>query len=123
MTFYEAAGNMYRNNFNSKDGGMCGFAWVTITGFNGYKIKGNTKMGRTMKMAGVKQNYRRSFEVWNPSNFPVQSIDILYEGALAYSKVLKRHGFEMALAMVAKFACIAQTVAYMSALFITRDNS
>ncbi len=91
---YEAAGNMYRNNFNSKDGGMCGFAWVTITGFDGYKIKGNTKMGRTMKMAGVKQNYRRSFEVWNPSNFPVQSIDILYEGALAYSKVLKRHGFE-----------------------------
>jgi len=29
----------------------------------------------------------------------------------------------MARAMVDRFACIAQTVAYMSALFITRDNS
>jgi hypothetical protein len=76
------------------DRDCCGFAWVNIWNFNGDKIKGNTKMGKMLKAAGLRQNYLKAFEIWNPAKLPVQSLNILEEGAEAAAKVFRRYGFD-----------------------------
>ncbi len=72
-----------------KDQYACGFAWVNIHG-----IKGNTKLGRAMKEAGVRQDYTKAFQLWNPSGLPVQNIDCKEAGAEACAKVLQKYGFQ-----------------------------
>lgn len=71
------------------DSGACGFAWVSI-----YGIKGNTKLGKKLKKIGVTQDYRRIFEMWNPSGLHVQSIQVLEVGAARAAKVLREFGFD-----------------------------
>ena len=44
-----------------EDNFPCGFAWVEIFG-----IKGNTKLGKKMKAAGLEKDYRGSYNIWNP---------------------------------------------------------
>ena len=82
---YEANGN--------NDWDACGFAWVNIWG-----VKGNTRLGRALKAAGVQQDYTRAFSIWNPGNYGGQSISIKEAGAQAYADVLKRYGFDKAYA-------------------------
>ena len=69
---YEAAMKFYYDKLGGKDQFACGFAWVNI-----YKIKGNTALGRAFKAAGVKQDYTRAFQIWNPSGLPFQNVDTL----------------------------------------------
>ena len=76
------------------DRDACGFAWVEIWNFAGDKIKGNTKMGKMLKAAGVRQNYLKAFEIWNPAKLGVQSVGILETGAEAAAQVLRRYGFD-----------------------------
>ena len=71
------------------DRDACGFAWTSI-----YKVKGNTKVGKMLKAAGVRQSYDRSFQLWNPAQLGVQSIGILEEGARAAAEVFRKYGFE-----------------------------
>ncbi len=72
------------------DRDACGFAWVNIWG-----VKGNTKLGKVFKAAGIRQDYTRAFQIWNPSGLGVQSVGILEAGAEAAAKVLKeRLGLE-----------------------------
>mgnify|MGYP003704362239 CR=1 FL=1 len=85
----EAASLFFQTKLGGRDQFACGFAWVDIHG-----IKGNTKMGRNMKAAGVRQSYTKAFQLWNPSGSPVQNIDTKEAGAQAYAEVFKRHGFE-----------------------------
>lgn len=73
--------------------GACGFAWVNIYEHNGTAIKGNTKLGKLLKTAGVRQDYTRAFQVWGGEWYNGQSIDIKEAGARAYADVLKRYGF------------------------------
>lgn len=68
--------------------GACGFSWCHIDG-----VKGNSKLGRKLKAAGVRQDYTRSFQVWNPGDYGGQNIEIKEAGAQAYAKVLKSYGF------------------------------
>jgi hypothetical protein len=75
------------------EGGCCGFAWVNI-----YGIKGNTKLGKLFKAAGVEQDYTRAFSIWNPSNYPTQDINIKDAGAIAAAKVFQKYGFNEAYA-------------------------
>ena len=89
---YRAA-DVYENDVMKGGWGACGFAWVNI-----YKIKGNTKIGRKLKAAGVEQSWDRSFQIWNPSGYPVQNIDTLEAGARAAAEVFKRYGFDKAYA-------------------------
>ena len=84
----------FQTKLNGRDQFACGFAWVQIWNFNGEKIKGNTKMGRLLKQAGIRQNYLKAFEIWNPSGLPVQNIDCKEVGAEAAAKVLRKYGFE-----------------------------
>ena len=54
----------YENKYFADGGwGACGFAWVDIFRFNDKPIKGNTKMGRALKAAGIEQNWQRTFSI------------------------------------------------------------
>ena len=66
----------------------CGFAWVNI-----YQVKGNTKLGKMLKAAGVKQDYTKAFQIWNPSGHGTQSMSVKEAGASAAAQVFTRHGF------------------------------
>ena len=86
----DAASKFFTETLNGKDGFPCGFAWVEILG-----VKGNTKLGRRLKQAGVKlDSYSKCFKIWNPSKFPAQNVDTLEQGALAAADVLKKYGFK-----------------------------
>jgi len=79
------------NALSAKHGdcwGACGFSWVHIHG-----VKGNSKLGRKLKAAEVRQDYTRTFQVWNPGGYGGQNIEIKEAGAQAYAKVLKSYGF------------------------------
>jgi len=71
------------------DRDACGFAWTSI-----YKVKGNTKLGKMLKAAGVRQSHDKSFQLRNPAGVGVQSIGILEEGARAAAEVFRQYGFE-----------------------------
>jgi len=85
---WAAADEFFRVKLGGVDQYACGFAWVNI-----YKVKGNTKLGRMLKAAGVRQDYTKAFQLWNPAGYPVQNIDTLEEGARAAAKVFEKYGF------------------------------
>jgi hypothetical protein len=86
---YKAAMEFFYDKLNGKDQYACGFAWVNI-----YGVKGNTKLGKTLKEAGVRQDYTKAFQIWNPSGMGVQNVDTLEAGAYAAAEVFKKYGFE-----------------------------
>jgi hypothetical protein len=94
------AAQEYVDNWTATTGGnqygepmYCGFAWVNIYKHNGQDIKGNTKVGRALKAAGVRQDYSRAFQIYNPAGWHGQSMDVKEAGASAAAKVLEAHGF------------------------------
>lgn len=86
---YEAAMRFFYDKLGGKDQYACGFAWTNI-----YGIKGNTKLGKMFKAAGVRQDYTKAFSIWNPSGMGVQNVDTLEEGARAAAEVFRKYGFE-----------------------------
>ena len=80
--------DFFYNQLKGEDKYACGFAWVEIRG-----IKGNSKLGRALKKAGVTQNYRRAFELLNPGNYRGQNIAAKEVGAVACANVLRSYGF------------------------------
>ena len=86
---YQAAMRFFYDKLGGRDQFACGFAWVNIHG-----VKGNTKLGRMLKAAGVRQDYTKAFQIWNPSGMPVQNVDTLEAGAEAAAKVFTKYGFE-----------------------------
>ena len=66
----------------------CGFAWVNIHG-----IKGNTKLGKRMKAAGLDKDYSGAYSIWNPSALGTQCMSTKEAGADACARVLKAYGF------------------------------
>ena len=86
---YLAANKFFKEKLGGVDQYSCGFAWTDIFG-----IKGNTKLGRVMKDAGLRKSYTGSFQIWNPAEMGVQNIDTLEAGAEAAAKVFERYGFK-----------------------------
>ena len=83
----EIAAEGYETKYFPNGGwGACGFAWVDIP------VKGNTKLGRALKAAGVSKHWRSGFQLWNPSKYPTQNVDTLEAGARAAAQVLKDAG-------------------------------
>ena len=82
------ARQFFQEKLNGVDQYACGFAWVNI-----YGVKGNTRLGKLLKQAGVKQDYTKAFSIWNPSELYVQNVDTLEAGAQAAADVFKRYGF------------------------------
>ena len=66
------------------DRGACGFAWVNV-----YGVRSNSKLGKWLQAAGFRKDYTGSLQLWNPSKFPTQSLNILEAGAEAYAQVLR----------------------------------
>jgi hypothetical protein len=85
---YLAADKFFKERLGGEDKYSCGFAWVDIFG-----IKGNTRLGRALKAAGVRKSYTGGFQIWNPSGYGCQNIDTLEEGARAAAKVFEKYGF------------------------------
>ncbi len=84
----KAADEFFQTKLGGQDQYACGFAWVNI-----YGVKGNTKLGRAMKAAGIRQDYSKAFSIWNPSEHPCQNIDTKEAGAYAAQKVFEKYGF------------------------------
>ena len=84
-----AADLYFQTKLNGQDAYACGFAWVNILG-----IKGNTKMGKRLKEAGVRQDYTKAFQIWNPSGHNAQNVDTKEAGAEAAAKVFQKYGFQ-----------------------------
>ena len=83
------AADEFENKYFPDGGwGACGFAWVNIWG-----IKGNTKLGRAMKAAGIEKDYKGAHSIWNPSKYPTQNVSTLEAGAQAAAQVFKDAGF------------------------------
>ena len=85
---YEAADAHEQEYYPDNGWGACGFAWVNIWG-----IKGNTKLGRAMKAAGISKDYSGAHSIWNPSKYPTQNVSTLEAGAQAAEQVFKDAGF------------------------------
>jgi len=84
-----AAADAHEKQYYPEGGwGACGFAWVNIWG-----IKGNTKLGRAMKAAGIEKDYSGAHSIWNPSKYPTQNVSTLEAGAQAAAQVFKDAGF------------------------------
>jgi len=89
MAARDAAELFFQTKLGGRDQYACGFAWVNIHG-----IKGNTKMGRVLKEAGIRQDYTKAFQLWNPSGHNCQNVDTKEAGAEACAKVLQKYGFQ-----------------------------
>ena len=85
---FRAADQFFKDKLGGVDQYACGFAWTDILG-----IKGNTKIGRYLKEAGLRKSYTGSLQLWNPSAMGVQNIDTLEAGAEAAAKVFEKYGF------------------------------
>lgn len=86
---FEAADRFFKERLGGRDQYACGFAWTNI-----YKVKGNTKLGKMLKAAGVRQDYTKAFQIWNPAGYGCQNVDTLEAGAEAAAKVFQKYGFE-----------------------------
>lgn len=90
---YAASDKYFKEQLNGIDQYACGFAWTNIYEYKGKKIKGNTKVGRALKAAGVQQEWDRTFQIWNPSQYGCQNVDTLEAGARAAADVFTKYGF------------------------------
>ncbi len=78
----------------------CGFAWVTV--YPKFAHKGTTKLGKAeraefntvMTQLGARLDWTgKAYQIYNPSGWPGQSMDVKEAGAHAAAAVLKSHGF------------------------------
>ena len=67
----------------------CGFAWVHI-------VNGRCKFVNDLKKESniLSKNWKKSYDVWNPSKHCTQSMDAKEVGASAYAKVLMDNGID-----------------------------
>ena len=85
----------FLDDWNEKTGGnqygepmYCGFASTKI-----YGVKGNTKLGKAFRAAGIEKDYSGAYSIWNPSEHRGQSMDVKEVGAQACAQVFKNYGF------------------------------
>lgn len=85
----DAAEKFFQEKLGGHDQYACGFAWVDI-----YGVKGNTKLGRAFKAAGLKKDWTgKAWQIWNPSGHYCQNVDTKEAGATAAAKVFQKYGF------------------------------
>ena len=73
----------------------CGFAWVTVYP----EHKGNTRAGKAERAVLTAMGFRKdwtgkAYELWNPTGYAGQSMDVKEVGAQAYAEVLRGAGFK-----------------------------
>lgn len=89
------AAALFLKKWNEDTGGnqygepmYCGFAWVDIFG-----VKGNTKLGKAFKAAGIEKAYNGAYQMYNPAKHGGQSMDVKEVGAQAAADVWRSYGF------------------------------
>lgn len=86
----QASDKYFNEQLGGQDAYCCGFAWVNI-----YGIRANSKVGKQLTALGIKKDdYYKSFMVWNPSEHNCQNIDTKFVGAEAFAKHLREQGFK-----------------------------
>ena len=92
----------FLNNWVDTTGGntygepvYCGFAWVTVYP----EHKGNTRDGKAerkiLEAMGFRKDWTgKAYELWNPTGYRGQSMDVKEVGAQAYAEVLRGAGFK-----------------------------
>jgi hypothetical protein len=88
-----AAQHCLHQHWGGVDQGSCGFSWINIVP----KHKGNTRLGReerkVYELLGFRKDWTgREYQLWNPSGWPGQNIDVKEQGARAAAEVLQRAG-------------------------------
>jgi predicted membrane metal-binding protein len=90
-----AAVTKFLADWRSKTGGnqygepvYCGFASTKI-----YGVRGNTRLGRAFKSAGIDKDYSGAHSIGNPSEHLGQSMDVKEQGARACAAVWRQYGF------------------------------
>ena len=73
----------------------CGFAWVTVYP----EHKGNTRLGKqeraVLEAMGFRKDYTgKAYQLWNPTGYAGQSMDVKEAGAQAYAEVLRGAGYK-----------------------------
>jgi hypothetical protein len=81
------------NKYGTDQIGACGFAWVNILNADGKRIKGNTKLGKKLKAAGIDRDYNGIYSQWC-NWYGGQNIDIKEAGAREFARVLEGYGFK-----------------------------
>ena len=68
----------------------CGFAWVEV------KVeRTNSKKAKELMSIGFQKSWLpKRVYLWNPTETPTQSMDVLEHGARVYAEVLRNHGIE-----------------------------
>jgi hypothetical protein len=101
LTAAAEAAQDYINQWKRTTGGnaygepmYCGFAWVTVYP----KHKGNTRDGklerRLLEEMGFRKDWTgKAYELWNPSKWGGQSMDVKEAGARAAARVLQKYGY------------------------------
>ena len=101
LTAAAEAAQDYINEWKRTTGGnaygepmYCGFAWVTVYP----KHKGNTRDGklerRLLEEMGFRKDWTgKAYELWNPSKWGGQSMDVKAAGARAAARVLQKYGY------------------------------
>lgn len=84
----QAAADMFAK-YGNKDAFPCGFAWVNV-----YNVKLSTKIGKEFAKEGFSKSYTKGIELWNPSGYSVQNVNVKAAGANAYAAVLRKYGID-----------------------------
>jgi hypothetical protein len=79
----KAAQAFANRHMNGRDGGACGFSWVTI-----HDVRSNSKLGKALATVGFSKSYTGGLQLWNKW-WMGQSVDAGEAGAYEYAKVLK----------------------------------
>ena len=92
---HKAANEYFQDTMGGVDNYPCGFAWVKVFPH----FKGNTREGRAERRhlaeLGFSKDWTgKAYELWNPSDMPVQNIDVKYVGAQAAAQLMKEHGYQ-----------------------------
>lgn len=83
MSAAQAAAKAFsEKHFGGKDGGACGFAWVTV-----YDVRSNSKLGKALSEVGFRKDSGR-MQLWNRW-WNGQSVDAAEHGATAYAAVIQ----------------------------------
>jgi len=91
---FAAADKVFQEELNGIDQYACGFAWVTIHP----EHKGNTRAGKAerklLEAMGFSKDWTgKAYQLWNPSKWGGQNIDVKEAGAQAAAALLKSKGF------------------------------
>ena len=68
----------------------CGFAWVDVQ-----VERTNSKLAKLLSEVGFTKSWLpKTMQIWDPGQYPGQSMDVKEAGARAYAEVLRENGID-----------------------------